>query len=289
MLQNPLTRAFFGHCSGRVLELFRRATLSASLETDFPVGQASALFISWNDTTSGRVIQSDINWGPANGPMQALSKARNGADYGNTFSVLNLLPNSPYVFSVRDEDLITRTQFGEPLTITTQPTDLIDILLQTEGGQPRVIGKAQLTSTGSFTCNVFIPPDTPSGSYGLSAALSANILASTSIKVIGAAEQIPADIQVIDPATNISVISAVEGSTFTLRGEGFQPGAVNVSVDTVTGQALGTTPSDSAGNFQANFVWPVGVLGDHNVMAEQVVGGQTFQASWNLFVQQIPR
>jgi hypothetical protein len=258
--------------------------------TNFPVGQASALYIAWNDTTSGIVRESDINWGPANDPVQSVSKPRNGADGGNTFSVSNLLANTAYAFSVRDQDLITETPFGPPFLITTQPTNLVDLLLSaTGGGQQTPVGSASLTGSGAFVTTVQIPQNTAAGMYTLAAALMGNILASATIQVVAASQQLPATIEVIDPATDTVLGSVEETYAFTLRGEGFQPGAVNVSIDTVNGQVLGTASGDATGSFQANFIWPRGFTGQHGIVAEEIAGNQTYQASVSVFAQALPQ
>jgi hypothetical protein len=95
---------------------------------------------------------------------------------------------------------------------------------------------------------------------------------------------------------------AVGGRTFTLGGEGFEPGTVNVSVDTVNGQALGragsaTRGGGSASIFQAaeeqiaprrNSLGPT-VLGNHKIVANQIVGGQTSEANVTGFAQEVPK
>jgi len=262
--------------------------------TDFPLGQASSLFITWNDTVSGLVTQSDITWGPANGPFVTFPQPRNGADHQNVFTAVNLVPNEPYTFSVRDEDLLTETPFSTPLTITTQPTDQVDLLLAPQGGGPQsVVGSATLDSSGAFTTPASIPPGLASGTYILSAELAGGILATTLIQVVAADELLPPFIEVINPATSASLNFVQEGTSFMLVGVGFQPGTVNVTIDSAGGLFLGTAvaaiqPGDSAASFQQPFPWPLGVTGTHSVVADEIVGGQTLEAAASLFIDSTP-
>jgi hypothetical protein len=94
---------------------------------------------------------------------------------------------------------------------------------------------------------------------------------------------------VIDPSTNI-VLGSIEATyTFALRGQGFQQGAVLVSIDSVNGQALGTASGDSNGRFLTNFIWPTGFTGTHAIVADEVVGGQTYEVTVNVYGQALPQ
>ena len=125
--------------------------------TNFPIGQANALYIGWTDTTSGNVTESDITWGPAGGPLTTVIIPRNGSDGGNSLALTNLVANSAYVFAVRDQDLLTETPFTDPpVTISTQATDIANILLE-YGAMQWAVGSGQLTPTGTFSASVNIP------------------------------------------------------------------------------------------------------------------------------------
>lgn len=106
--------------------------------------------------------------------------------------------------------------------------------------------------------------------------------------MVAANQQLPPNIEIIDPSTDTSVNVLVEGDSFTLRSGGFQPGSVNVTID--SGQSLGPVvaaiqPGDSAASFKSILVWPLQVTGAHSVIAEQ--SGPP--ASVSLFVDAIPQ
>jgi hypothetical protein len=255
--------------------------------SNFPVGQASALYIAWTDTTSGAVTESDINWGPASGPpMPQVNVPRNGAvDGKNTYSFPNLIPNQLYAFSVRDQDLITETPFSQPFKIFTQQTNLLEILI---GNQ--MIGSATLTGSGVFSTTVTIPANLAPGIYRLDASLVGKILASVSIQVIAATQPLPLQIEVIDKNTHRVLDSVEETYTYTLRGQGFfNVGTVSLFIDAYGGQSLGATPSDSMGRFQVDFTWPTGFIGNHKIIAEERIRGLNRQASVSVLGTALPR
>ena len=257
--------------------------------SNFPAAQDTQLLITWNDTTSGIAVQSDIQWGAVNGPLRVDIKPRKLFDNQNFFLATNLPPGAPFTFSVRDQDLLTETPFGEPLILTTDPTNLIELSLGQSGGPQRALGSAKPSLGGSFATTVVIPADLADGIYTLSAALAGSVLAIAVIRVVSAGSTVPPTIEAIDPATNIVVKGIIEGEAVTFRGEGFRPGTIAITIDTGAGQALATSPADASGNFQTTLKWPVGVLGAHTVVAEQTAGGPTLDATTDLFVQQIPR
>ena len=129
--------------------------------SNFPLAQASTLYIGWQDTTSGTVTESDINWGQTGGPAQPqVTIARNGNDGKNLYIASNLAPNTTYGFSVRDQDFLTETPFSSPpLTVTTTTTDLIefDLVPVGQSGPQTNVGSTNLTTTGSFAAPITIP------------------------------------------------------------------------------------------------------------------------------------
>ena len=256
----------------------------------FPPGLSSQLVITWTDTTSGHVTQSDISWGPSGGPPRLDSKPRSFDDNRNVFIASGLPASTSFTFSVRDQDFLTETPFSDPLTLTTQPTDLVELSIgPASGGLRRTIGSALLTLSGSFTAIVVIPADLTDGLYLISAALAGDVLATTGVRVVAAGGTVPPTLEAIDPATNLPEQSIVEGESLMLRGAGFRPGEVTITIDTPAGQALGVVTADSTGSFQSAFRWPLGVVGQRKALAEQSTGGPLLSASTDLFVQQIPR
>lgn len=234
---------------------------------NFPLAQASAIYVGWQDTTSGTVTESDINWGQAGGPTQSVTIPRNWNDGKNLYIASSLTPNSTYDFSVRDQDFLTETPLSPPFSVTTTTNDLVEFnLVAVPGGQQRNVGSTTLTTTGSFSAPINIRPDQTPGTYNLVAVLGSTQLATTPLQVVGAGQQLPANIQVEDAPPN-SPANLIEGSLFVLILQGFLPGTVSVFVDSPSGHLIGTTTSTSTSTFTAPFFWPA-VEGAHNVYAQ---------------------
>ena len=105
--------------------------------------------------------------------------------------------------------------------------------------------------------------------YNLVAVLGGTQLSTTPLQVVGAGQPLIPIIQMEDAPPNSPPDPAplIEGSPFVLIFEGFQPGMVNVFVNSPAGQLIGTTTSTSTSTFTAPFVWPA-VEGAHNVYAQ---------------------
>lgn len=246
--------------------------------SNFPPGQASSVYITWSDTTSGAVTESDIMWGEAGGQSQTINKPRSGFhDFGNVYAFSMLQPSTSYVFAVRDQDQLTQTPFTQPpLTITTESSDNLDLVLFNASQQlVATVGHATLDSSGGFTAPLDFT-GVAAGTYTLYAVHSSTKLASTQIEVV---THLAAGLQ---PESRI-----IEGFPFQLSGSGFLAGGtVNLFIDTVGGQTLGSTPADSGGNFvNVTFTWPPSVAGAHTIWAEESVGGQTVTAHADVSVE----
>jgi hypothetical protein len=254
--------------------------------TYFPVAQANALYIGWTDTTSGTVSESDITWGPSGSPMPPpVTKPRNGNDGGNSLAFTNLVPNTTYLFAVRDQDQLTETPFTQPpVAIATQTTDIVDLLLE-YGATQWPVGTAQLTATGSFAAPAQMPDNLMPGTYTLAAVLNGAQLASTTIEIEAACQT---HVEVINPVSNTVLTAVEETYSFTLRGGGFEAGTVNVYIDSPSGTSLGAASISSGTEFQAAFIWPQGVTGTHSIVAQETVGGQTLSATTSVLAEALP-
>ena len=264
--------------------------------TNFPLAQADTIYIGWQDTTSGTVTESDINWGQVGGSTQSITISRNGNDGKNLYIASNLAPNSTYDFSVRDQDFLTETPFSPPFPATTTTTDLIEFYLVAvpvvPGGQQWPVGSTSLTTTGSFSAPITIlagPTGPPAGMYNLVAALMGTQLATTPLQVLGVGQPLQPIIQVEDAPPNSPPDPApiYEGSTFTLSFTGFQPGTVSVFLNSAAGLLIGTTTSSGTNTFIATFTCPTNV-GPHNVYAQDSLTAQP-PAIYPIYISPIPK
>jgi len=178
-----------------------------------------------------------------------------------------------------------------PANITTAPAANV----------PGSNGSNTAPTSGLVAPGAGLPATTATGSNSSSTALvnPSNIglvqpgandqVASTTITVLSGTQAAQPTITIIDPTTNAVLQSVVEFYTFTLRGEGFAPGQVTVSLDSVGGQLIGTTTAGSDGAFVAQFRMPASVSGPHILVANQVASGQTIQAKVSVRIQALPR
>ncbi|HEX9030709.1 MAG TPA: hypothetical protein VF834_02610, partial [Streptosporangiaceae bacterium] len=65
--------------------------------------------------------------------------------------------------------------------------------------------------------------------------------------------------------------TVVGGVPVDLRGQNFTPGTVHLWVDAVGGTSMGTATADQTGTFSASPGWPIGVIGAHQILAEESV------------------
>jgi len=258
----------------------------------FTPAQATALNLQWDDTISGSIIDSDIQWRASNGSPQSASVPRNPFDafsgLGYRHTITAVAPNTTYQVQVRDCDEFTCSDFSAtPLVITTAASDEVDILLQSNGIN-EVVAKATLGIDGTFSALVQIPPATSLGVHPLFATTEGGQTAEASIIVLGIGQVAQPTLGVINPDTGkvLQTPPAVETMKITVRGEGFAPGQVKLAVD--AGQQLGATTVPANGIFFMSVVWPFGVLGIHQIIASQVVGGTTIQTPVSVFGEKLP-
>jgi hypothetical protein len=258
----------------------------------FPTVPASQIKIGWNDTTDeAGVTQSDIAWGPAGGPAQTVHKPRRTYDNGNTFTAANLTPNTSYQFRVRNCDAVACSAWSNVLEVRTQGSDQVQLLLD-YNSTSTVVGNAVLGGDGGFSTTITVPAAAPAGAHQLWARFAGDKVATTTITLLDVSQNPQARLVFADPNVpggTLATIRIVETYPLTLRGEGFKPGPVSVYIDGHNGKELGAATADANGMFMAMFTWPRGIYGAHNVIAYEISGGQTTQASASVSAEQLVR
>jgi hypothetical protein len=269
--------------------------------SDFTPSPMNQLSITWTDTTSGVVSESDIQWGlwpsnnmqPSTAQLPPISVMRTNAyDGGNHFTTpANLTPNKSYFFSVRDRDFpLTCTDFSPPLVIQTAVSDQVRLLLN-YNNTSAMVGSATLMG-GNFSAQITIPSTVPPGQH-LLRAVTGSQQASTTIQVLAPGHALSPVLQVLDPNTDIAYTGTpgVEATyTVLVRGTNFLPGTVELFVDSASGQSLGSLTVHNNGMFQGpTLPWPVGVIGNHSIFAREVVNQKTVTVSVAVFAQSPPQ
>jgi hypothetical protein len=259
----------------------------------FPAPRGAQLAIKWSDTTSGNVVASEVQWGPApNGapPTQPtdVTIPRHGRyDNANTFVATGLVPSSQYAFRVRDFDVanLIATDWSAFVVLATGATDVVELDLDWNN---TVLGFAQLQPNGTFSTMVVVPANVPPGVYKITAVLGGQAMATTTITIVAAGVVLAPVLQVIDQLTGIPFQGAprvLGGSSVLLRGLSFTPGQVSIAVDSAGGTALGATSADASGGFQTSVTWPYFIDGAHAIVASE--GAQ--QAAAPVWGEEPPR
>ncbi|MEI4884089.1 hypothetical protein, partial [Klebsiella pneumoniae] len=81
----------------------------------------------------GTPVYSTINWGLSGQAAQSIQVNRqasnNAVFFGNRYVVTNLNGGATYQFQVRECDVWTCSGWSNVLNLTTQPTNVVNILL----------------------------------------------------------------------------------------------------------------------------------------------------------------
>jgi len=260
----------------------------------FDAPESQQIQISWDDTIGASVTDSDIKWGPKGGQVQRLptvSKPRTSSDdNGNNFTATGLALNTTYQFQVRDCNALTCSPWSAVKEITTMTGRADQVTVYVDGvAAANQIGTGTLQGDGTFSLGVTFPSGTLPGQRTLIAVTGAGQQASTVVTVIGSGQGVKPVIQIVDPQTNQAITGLMEGTLFTLRGQGFSAGQVNITLDTASGQALGFASAAADGTFQVKLSVPFGSTGNHTLVATQATSGQTLQATVTTYVDRIPR
>lgn len=166
----------------------------------------------------------------------------------------NLTPGKTYVFEARCGDQLTWSHWGQPLSLTTATTDVVDLVLApVGGGHGWKLGSAPLPAANAlWNCSGTIPATAPLGTYDLQAVRGGILIAETPLSIVAT---LSPQIEVIDLATK-AIIKPPQfgGMHFTLKGFGFPDGQVTIAYNGSPAQSA----TASGGAFTANLTTPGG-------------------------------
>ena len=243
----------------------------------FPAAQANAAYVEWNDTVSGALMASEVQWSASGKPAKNTQISRTAYDNKNSYTITGMDAGTSYTVQVRDADLLTYTDWSNSLTIKTDANNNVDLSLKTVSASAS-LGSAARDSAGGFTATVTFPAGTSAGEHAL-VAKDGSISANTTVDVLAAGQSAIPKLYVINTTMGSMMPAPVtmpQGATFTLQGEGFAPGAVALTVQ--GGKSLGSANAGADGTFSAKVTPPV-ESGGYTIVATQGSGTSQRQAT----------
>lgn len=212
---------------------------------------------------------------------------RKPGDHANSFSA-KVLPNSIYSIQVQNCNDWGCTEWSNSVSALSgmKGSGFLAFVLKA-GASEFVVSAATPDSAGNFNATATVGNNIPPGPYRLLARAGGEVVASTPIEVLapGVSHTL---LYFVNPITKKLQTSAqiIAGSAVTLQGDGFPIGDVKFSLDSVNGPLLYFTRSQGPANsFQVTF--PITAVGQHKVVASQVISGQTKTAAVDLYSEQL--
>ena len=135
---------------------------------NFPLAQASAIYVGWQDSTSGTVTESDVNWGQAGDPTQSVNHS---TQWERRQELVHRLEPDPeldvrLLWSAIRTFSLRRPSAALPRLDDNERPDRVQSVAVPEGQQTNV-GSTTLTTTSSFSAPITIPPGQAPGMYNL--------------------------------------------------------------------------------------------------------------------------
>lgn len=262
--------------------------------SSFTPPATTSLVLQWNDTISGTIVKSEIEWGPQGGPTTIVSIPRHPYDGANGYQFSNLAPNQTYQFRVRDWDATTCTPWSTWMTVSTPNSNAGQVLIYLDQDYTNPLASVPLQSDGTFTATVTIPGTTtpvPHAHLINAQLMGGDAAPPVQIEILAPGSSYSPTIEMIDPSNSDQPTSSAEELTpFTVRAYGFAPGTLNFTIDSVTGNSVGQGTVQPDSKLPATpFTMPAGVIGSHRLFGWQVHGGTTVYATWTFFSQELPR
>ncbi|SFC92646.1 fibronectin type III domain-containing protein [Streptomyces aidingensis] len=246
--------------------------------TGFTVRPIDEIHLTWNDTTSGRVAQTEVQWGPAGPggthPVSPDTARLSREPYdGVGFRPTGLAADTAYAFRIRHHDMpgLVATAWSPWVVARTGVSDVVQIVL--DDPARTVVAETAVESSGNFSGTLTVPVGLPPGPYALWATMSGSriAMADRPIEVLPAQAAAPPSIVVYSSAGvpfRPGLDRFTHGRAFDVRGANFRPGPVELFADEPGGTPFATAQADALGSWQLRPVWRSGV-GYHTVVAVQ--------------------
>ncbi len=251
--------------------------------SSFGIEQFDLLSFSWNDTTSGDIQHTEIEWGhldngetvPKLANISNKSYARNPNDGKNKYILHHLKQNSRYAIRVRDYDnyipnqpqFCTCTDWQWKILSTRFPQEIL-ITLESQTHQSTFLGHVTIDETGGFNLDIVVP-NVPSGDYKLVATNfyrfqrpvhNPPIAVYKYLKISNTHDTLLPVIHIINPYNEqfiMEPVAIMESYPQYVQGQNFAPNKMaNLKVDNDSGELLKTVTTDNNGKFKTQIIWP---------------------------------
>jgi len=242
----------------------------------FPLARADAFYVGWNDTVTGDITESHIRWSTGGKPDRHAKVSRKPFDGKNSYTATGLLSETTYQVQVRDADDLTYTDWSDPVTIKTGKSDTVHLSLA--NGATAELGTVTRDTSGRFVATVKVPVGTTAGKHTITAS-DGSSSPSTTIEVLGpgqTAQPVLVAISSENGGVSSAPVSVMPGATLKLRGEGFQAGTVDLSIQ--SGASLGQATAGADGTFTAKVHLPERI-GAMTLVASETLGSMNTQAT----------
>jgi len=302
---NPQTMASpFWRILGRPVLATSQTQVTAASQVGVTGSQfppSAVVGIGWEDTCSGRLINSVVRWAPQGQPMTSITLTRPGNGPMYTLPI-TAQTGQAYQLQVSDSDALTTTQFSSP--VTAEGAGTLELVLaytsnspgKTLTGHPppppapphpatAVVGTAAAGANGTLSVNIIIPADALPGSATLSATAMGMQIAQVQLTIVS---NVQPTLNLIAPATGaVQYPVANPGFAMFVHGEGFLGGGeVRLHIDNAAGSVVATAMVANDGTFTGIFTWPQNLhIGAHTILAVEQQSGKTVQATLNVTQQ----
>ena len=224
----------------------------------------TSLDISWDDTTSGLVTQTEVNYGQVFASSGSLPPSTTTSMIDRTtrgsspiFSAQGLVPSATYGFRLRDYDAqnFIATAWGPWRNFTTGAAIGTSAQIALDNDPSAVLKSTSILPGGAFVTSFNVPTGATPGKYNVLATAAPNVKAQYPLTVVDASHPLPPIIEIYDPNTLLPSTPpfpyrVMPGNPLYLAGLNWAPGEVDVYVNSTTGQLLGKPVADSSGIFR---------------------------------------
>jgi hypothetical protein len=228
-------------------------------------GTPSTLSITWADTTSGSVTQTEVNYGQVSSssvqsPPSITDVKIDRKTIENSaplYVAQGLVPSSTYLFGLRDYDAdnFIATAWSKWVPFQTSAAAGTSAQIALSDNPSNALQTTTILPGGAFVATFTVPASQTPGTYNVLATAAPNLTGQQPLTIIPSSQSLPALLELYDPTTGQPFAAPTNlyytpGKPFYLAGLNWAPGEVDVYVNNVSGPLLGEPVADSTGTFK---------------------------------------